>query len=527
MSSAGKCLTELSSAATVLEVQSQLQEPARLVDLKKSLAMSLSHMIKTIREPLTGATSAELLKAILCSPFEAEQKRVLSDDVHAKLAGSSITDRLEGQEQQTFQKGRSLLQYLTKRDWETLSDKSEAFDAPSKCMVFVNRFAKGGMVKPSCIARAQMVAVSAALQLNEPHTTPVAAYYMVHELRNVWPPENEAMYELPLLRVWPETAAELPNAIYKAMYTDDDPPISMKLDSLPRARAMVSCRDTNKNVRGIIEPRPKKAPRQSTALVDAPASSRSALCSPVQIFQAATDLGLSREDAMEWCMHGVKLLHQARHQSHGGPSTPQKEANVQILPPKAGAELSAKLASPSERTSSSSSLCVDSRSAVSDQETAAAPPHLPVAADPPAQPAGAPLHDPSTTVAAALEGFQPSVRQPTDAAALEEQARVEAEHQLLLQKAEDDKAKKKPRACTTKKRPAAAAITKNGARPVPDATGKPVHYKNGVVYTGANVWQFKVDTRKDKKQSHSWGPDGSKKMEAWDMVMRALEAGSP
>ena len=161
-----------------------------------------------------------------------------------------------------------------------------------------------------------------------------------------------------------------------------------------------------------------------------------------------------------------------------------------------------------------------------DQESAAAPQNLPVAADPPAQPAGAPLHDPSTTLAAALEEFQPSVRQPTDAVALEEQAAVEAEHQWLLQKAEDNKAKKKPSACTTKKRPAAAAITENGDRPVPDATGKPVHYKNGVVYTGDNVWRFKVDTRQDKKKSHAWGPDGSKKMEAWDMVMRALEAGS-
>ena len=44
---------------------------------------------------------------------------------------------------------------------------------------------------------------------------------------------------------------------------------------------------------------------------------------------------------------------------------------------------------------------------------------------------------------------------------------------------------------------------------------------------GDNVWRFKVDTRKDNKKSYAWGPDGSKKMEAWDMVMRALEAGSP
>ena len=167
------------------------------------------------------------------------------------------------------------------------------------------------------------------------------------------------MSEVPLLRVWPDRVAELPNAVYKAMYTDDDPPIPMKLDTFPRARALVSCRDTNKNVRDNIEPRLKKATKQSIALVDAPASSRSALCSPAQIFQTATEMGLSADDAVQWCMIGAQMLRD--RQSQSGLTTPKKAANVEILPPKAGAELSAKLASPTQRTSSSGSSCSSRR----------------------------------------------------------------------------------------------------------------------------------------------------------------------
>ena len=145
----------------------------------------------------------------------------MCDAIHSKLLAASASQRLGLFEKQNWVKMGPCLNYFTASDWQQLMDPSLEFDSDRKAFVLINRLASGGFAKPSSEACADLVCLLASCGWNE-RVNANSLYEHVHRLGKMFPQAVASGDHLPTLKEWPDAPAELPQAIFKAMYTDDD-----------------------------------------------------------------------------------------------------------------------------------------------------------------------------------------------------------------------------------------------------------------------------------------------------------------
>ena len=257
MASAVTVLAEIRGSSSVIHAKRTMMGQCSEIDrIKESLAGSLVQMVRAINQPISSVQVSELMTELRGTEFDQGQKMAICTALECRLVQSRAEPTLGPTECQKFTKQGSIMNYLTPKDWAAISSAQVPFTDPSLRAIVVKRMIKGGFFKPSAPSAADIVAALAAAVWND-SITKVALYESVQSIMKEFREHDRRFADLPMVRVWPETPADLPPLTMQALYPDaDDQPTTMPTDMFIKVRKQTACRDVNKHVREELKPPP-------------------------------------------------------------------------------------------------------------------------------------------------------------------------------------------------------------------------------------------------------------------------------